>query len=286
MIEQTVASAASASARVTNGLDILLVEDSRANQLLMSSLLKNVGYQVTLAENGLVAIQLIQQRLPAVYDLILMDLQMPELDGYSATKIIRGLHNAAAKVPIFAISASDSVSDHEQCYAVGMQACVPKPFEIDKLVGKIEQFVQQDESIDIATAATTAEDKQRVEAITIIDEKTLSEMQQSLSQEAMLRMINTFLAEAEQRTKNLHSLTQALIDSPENKEPVIDWLSIQRELHTLKSLSGSFAAKAMFELSINMEQQAKQEGFEQNSFAELIALLQKTKLAFIELGLH
>lgn len=288
MIEQNICRTAGTSTRVTHDLDILLVEDSRANQLLMSSLLKNVGYRVTVAENGVVAIDLIQQHLPAVYDLVLMDLQMPELDGYGATKIIRGFHNAAAKVPIFAISASDSMSDHEKCYAVGMQACVPKPFDIDELVEKIEQFVQQDQSSSLAPSATTAENKQKTAVL--IDEKMVSDMQQSLSPEAIKRMIDTFLAEAEQRTKAVYSLTQALFESSggktQAKVQATDWLSIQRELHTLKSLSGSFAAQAMFELSISMEQHAKQEQLEQTDLATLQALLQKTKLAFIELGLH
>jgi CheY-like chemotaxis protein len=106
---------------------ILLVEDNIINQKLTRNLLINNGYEVDVAENGEVAIGKFVQR---VYDLILMDIQMPVMDGITASKKIRMMefdNVAGTKVKIFALTANAQKQDKDECLAAGMDGYISKP---------------------------------------------------------------------------------------------------------------------------------------------------------------
>lgn len=107
---------------------ILVVEDNLINQKLALQVLKRLGYWTQIAENGQQAIDCLQT---SQYDLILMDIQMPVMDGYTATRQIRTtLHN---NVPIIAMTAHALASEREQCLQAGMNDFIPKPFQIEEL---------------------------------------------------------------------------------------------------------------------------------------------------------
>jgi CheY-like chemotaxis protein len=108
-----------------SGLQILLVEDGLANQKLAVGLLQKWGHEVTVASNGQVAIE---KWLEGDFDLILMDLQMPVLDGIRATQKIRKLEgDNARKIPIIAMTAHVMKGDRERCLEAGMDGYVSKP---------------------------------------------------------------------------------------------------------------------------------------------------------------
>lgn len=107
-----------------NQLDVLLAEDDRTNAHLVVHHLEREGHTVRVAKDGEEAVRLFEERRP---DLILMDCQMPNLDGPSATRRIRALPNGK-RVPIVALSANDSPADCEQFLAAGMDGCLSKPF--------------------------------------------------------------------------------------------------------------------------------------------------------------
>ena len=119
------------------GQRILLVEDDLINQELAKMLLEDTGLLIDLAENGRQAINLAQREN---YALILMDLQLPELDGLTATRIIRQLPNHAG-TPIIAMTANTFTEDRQRCEQVGMNDFIAKPFDPDQLFATILKWL-------------------------------------------------------------------------------------------------------------------------------------------------
>jgi PAS domain S-box-containing protein len=118
----------------TEDLHVLLVEDNDINRLYAGSILKNWNCKVDIAENGLVAIEKVKNNL---YDVVLMDVQMPVMDGYEATRAIRLLDSPKNAVPIVALTANATKPDIDKCLAAGMNAYLSKPFTPDDLRRKI-----------------------------------------------------------------------------------------------------------------------------------------------------
>ena len=117
-------------------LDILLVEDNRVNQIVASSMLRKLGYRVDLAENGERAISALKQK---TYDVVLMDCQMPVLDGYEATQRIRQ-HPEWASLPIIAVTANVMQGDKDDCLTAGMNDYITKPYNKHELQAMIEHW--------------------------------------------------------------------------------------------------------------------------------------------------
>jgi PAS domain S-box-containing protein len=115
-------------------LNVLLVEDNDINRLYAKSILKNWHCRTDIAENGLVAIEKVKNNN---YDIVLMDVQMPVMDGYEATKAIRLMDAPVRDVPIVALTANATKKDIELCLASGMNDYLPKPFTPDDLQRKI-----------------------------------------------------------------------------------------------------------------------------------------------------
>jgi signal transduction histidine kinase/ActR/RegA family two-component response regulator len=117
---------------------VLVVEDNHVNQLVVANMLKNLGQQVDTALNGREALErMVQQR----FDVVLMDCQMPEMDGYQATAEIRRLDGSVAATPIIALTANAMVEDRERCLAAGMNDYLSKPVTLRMLREKLEQWL-------------------------------------------------------------------------------------------------------------------------------------------------
>ena len=115
-------------------LFVLLVEDNDINRLYAKSILKNWQCYTDTAENGLVAIEMIKNQ---DYDVILMDIQMPVMDGYETTKAVRLMDAPKRNVPIIALTANATKADVDKCMAAGMNDYLPKPFTPDDLYRKL-----------------------------------------------------------------------------------------------------------------------------------------------------
>ena len=111
-------------------LKVLLVEDNDINRLYASSILKSWNCRIEMAENGYVAIEKMKSES---FDIVLMDVQMPVMDGFEATKAIRQGDARKSQVPIIALTANATRADIERCLAAGMNDCIPKPFTPDDL---------------------------------------------------------------------------------------------------------------------------------------------------------
>jgi PAS domain S-box-containing protein len=119
------------------GMRLLVVEDNKINQVVAHGLLTQEGAIVTLADNGQLGVDAVMSMQPA-YDVVLMDLQMPVMDGFEATRVIRQTLGLG-KLPIIAMTANAMASDREACLKVGMNDHVGKPFELDHLVATLQK---------------------------------------------------------------------------------------------------------------------------------------------------
>jgi CheY-like chemotaxis protein len=118
--------------------NILVVEDIALNQLLMRTILEDFGFECDIAQNGKLAIEKLRT---GSYDIILMDLQMPEMNGFETTEYIRGKMNP--KIPIIALTADVTTSDLARCRAVGMNDYISKPVDERLLYSKIAGFLKK-----------------------------------------------------------------------------------------------------------------------------------------------
>ena len=118
-----------------------MAEDNELNREIAAFLLKDEGISVTEAEDGQQAVELFKEKPAGTFDAILMDLMMPVMDGYTATRKIRSLERSDAKtIPIIAITANAFQEDAEKCIAVGMNAHLAKPLDIEKMKKTIKSI--------------------------------------------------------------------------------------------------------------------------------------------------
>ena len=117
---------------------ILLVEDNRINQKVMVGMLGGFGFDVAIAETGLAAVEMLNER---PYDLVLMDCLMPVMDGYEATRIIRGRENGAAHTPVIALTASALAEDRRKCEEAGMDDYLAKPIHRAELAEVLDRWL-------------------------------------------------------------------------------------------------------------------------------------------------
>ena len=149
------------------GLTLLLVEDNLTNQLVASELLLQQGANIQIAGSGSEALLMLEHNTPSV-DLVLMDLQMPGIDGYETTRRIRQWPQFQ-QLPIIAMTANALASDKAACLAVGMQDHIAKPFSLDEVIAKILRY---------SNAGTAQHITEPAQANTLFDTKVLAYGQQ------------------------------------------------------------------------------------------------------------
>ncbi len=120
---------------------ILVVEDNPVNQKITQRLLEKRGYAVTIAENGRAAIEALSTALDGDFDLVLMDCQMPEMDGFSATRAIRALPGTRSRTPIIAMTANALADDRDRCVEAGMDDYICKPVRVGELDAMIQKVL-------------------------------------------------------------------------------------------------------------------------------------------------
>lgn len=122
---------------------VLLVEDHPVNQKLAMALLERRGYRVTLAENGHQALEQFARQVAPPFAAVLMDMQMPEMDGIEATRAIRSLEEAQQRrrTPIVAMTANAMQGDRERCLAAGMDDYLSKPIRSQELYALLERLL-------------------------------------------------------------------------------------------------------------------------------------------------
>lgn len=211
-------------------IKVLVVEDMALNQLLMKTLLDDFGFERDIADNGKIAIEKLAVKS---YDIILMDLQMPEMNGFEATEYIRKTMHL--NIPIIALTADVTTVDLEKCKAVGMNDYIAKPVDerilFSKIIGLIKKSIHSD--------STKQSKKDSQQTLKYIDLKYLNQRTKS-DPALMLEMISIYL---EQTPPLINAMKQSL-----KKQ---DWDSLQAAVH---KMIPSFSIMGM---SPNFESMAK-----------------------------
>jgi PAS domain S-box-containing protein len=199
-------------------IKVLVVEDMPLNQLLMKTLLDDFGFERDIAANGKIAIEKLATKS---YDIILMDLQMPEMNGFEATKYIRG--KMKSKIPIIALTADVTTVDLKKCKAVGIDDYIAKPVDekvlYTKIVGLVKKPMPVTAAIKIDEEAGAGKGETKV--MKCIDLAYLKQHTKS-NPALMMEMIAIYL---EQTPPLISAMKQSLQDK--------DWNSLQAAVHKM-----------------------------------------------------
>ncbi len=171
-----------AIARRHGSLRILVAEDVPTNQLVITGILKKLGHSISIAENGQVAVDRLQA---SQFDLVMLDMQMPVMDGLEASRCIRQLGGDYATLPIIAVTANAFASDREACFAAGMNGFVTKPFEPDEILAEIARVVD-------ATRGSRIARSERRPTQADVDETRLHEIFHYTSAEDAREIVESF----------------------------------------------------------------------------------------------
>ena len=228
---------------------VLLAEDNPVNQKVASRMLEKLGHIVDVVGNGIEAVQA-AKKLP--YDVILMDCQMPELDGYSATQEIRGLEASGSHTPIIAMTANAMPGDRERCRAAGMDDYVPKPVRTEELYAALGRCIGWEDECGEPTSVTPAgagrpiDDDQKDDGI---DESMLDDILQLSPEggsELVRELVGIFFTEAPARLEHLRR--GAAEQDPQR---------MTSAAHALKGGAGNIGATRLASLCGHLEKQAR-----------------------------
>jgi PAS domain S-box-containing protein len=214
-----------------SALRILLAEDNAMNQKVALRLLERLGYRADVANNGLEAIEALEQK---PYDVVLMDVQMPHLDGLDATRRICGRWPAESRPHIIAMTANALPEDREACFAAGMNDYVAKPIRAEELAAALKR------------ARPLSTDDGREDGDVKLDDSALRNLRDLGGDGFLGEVIDAFLADA----PGLLETLRRSLDEQSNEE-------LRRAAHTLKSNGATLGAEQFAELCRTLEQRAK-----------------------------
>ncbi|MBI1272884.1 MAG: response regulator [Alphaproteobacteria bacterium] len=209
---------------------ILLVEDNEPNQIVIAGFLRKAGHRVDIAGNGLMAIEKAQT---TPYDLVLMDISMPEMDGMTATREIRALGMVASDLPIIAMTALAMAGDRERCIAAGMNDYIRKPIERRALEQTVQRWLRKN-GCGETRARESACSGDIAFASPVLDRATVKQMIADLDKTIVLGLIDVFLRDLETHVARVHAAVAAN-----------DWDAVQREAHSMKSSSANCGLMAL-----------------------------------------
>ncbi|MEY4738185.1 MAG: hypothetical protein RL302_2504 [Pseudomonadota bacterium] len=235
-------SAGRASKRQLAGMRILVVEDNLINQQVAEELLSGEGAMVSLAANGQLGVDAVRMAAPQ-FDVVLMDIQMPVMDGYMATGLIRS-ELGLVQLPIIAMTANVMASDREACMAAGMNAHIGKPFDMAKLVSQLLRSTGFDAS---AVSQTTS-----IEAIATLP-VPLAPVEGMDLHGALGRMSGSrtlYSRTAKDFLKILFTMHAKLCEQFESH----DQQKLAMTLHTLKGNAGTLGVTALAQDAKRLEQ--------------------------------
>ncbi|MDO8605282.1 MAG: PAS domain S-box protein [Phaeospirillum sp.] len=216
-------------------LRILVAEDNPVNQQVAMGLLRKFGHTVDVVGDGLEAVEAVRL-LP--YDLVLMDLQMPEMDGLEATRTIRALPGHLARIPIVAMTANAMRGDEQRCLDAGMNGYIAKPIDRRKLMEVLAGYAGTEPAKPAAAAAPPKPPQ--------VDFTVLDLLKDDLEVETVVLILGQFMTDAV--TRVAESRTALLHDDLER---------IRREAHTIKGAAASLGLTAVRDACIATEAAAR-----------------------------
>ena len=259
---------------------VLVVEDNPINQEVTRAMLENLSYRVVVVTNGREAIEALERQS---YDVILMDCQMPEVDGYDASRTIReseALRNSESSqspvhIPIIAVTAHAYQADQERCLVAGMDDYLAKPFNQEQLKVVLERWLpgtnKKRVRASCSPGASISFSESSFQGISSIDLKILDNIKAlwtNSSQDFFPMVIHHYL-------KNSSKLLERLSDSIDRE----DSLSLEEITHNLKSSSATLGAHKLAALCGQLEAACRNKsmGGAQNMFSDIKAEYQKVR---------
>ena len=223
---------------VIKGARILLVEDNELNQEVAIELLRDAGFVVDLAENGQVALDKVQT---ADYDVVLMDMQMPVMDGMSATRKIRELPQCQ-QLPIVAMTANAMAADREACLSAGMNDHVAKPIEPQDLYRSLLKWVRPRVAMGRNLLQHTA-------APVVMDLPDIAGVDHATGLRRVLGKKDLYLS----MLRKFLAGQQSFVPDLQNALDGGDWVQAERLAHTLKSVAGNISLASVQQAAAALE---------------------------------
>jgi PAS domain S-box-containing protein len=224
-------------------LRILVAEDNLVNRELVVRLLERRGHVVAVASNGREVLDALDHSGSAAYDLVLMDVEMPEVDGFQTTAAIRERENATnSRIPIIALTAHAIKGDRERCLAAGMDGYISKPIRTEELFDTLDRFIPRAPSEERRSLPVPSNGKAFDEAA------LLARVDGDV--ELLKHLVQLFRVESEKLLKEI----QAAFHSHDDKKLAV-------VAHTLKGSIGNFAASDALEAVKRIESLARQADF-------------------------
>ena len=229
---------------------ILVVEDNPLNQTVAQVMLERLGQQVTIAENGQEALDRLEVE-HAKFDLVLMDMQMPVLDGTETTQRWRSYEHThhLPQLPIVAMTANVMSEHRERCIDSGMNDMIHKPFTRDELYQVICRYLSTSETHEDVNAIPSTQSLVVLEVsdvkVQILDERICAELKNTFEPAALNSLLTTFLTRLSERSARLYAYWQ--LDDRE---------ALCQEAHSLKGAASSLGCIAMAEQASELEQAA------------------------------
>ncbi len=240
----------------TKNIKVLVVEDIALNQLLMKTILSDFGFELDIASNGKIALEKLQTN---TYDIILMDLQMPEMNGFEATEYIRNKMNS--KIPIIALTADVTTVDLAKCKSVGMNDYLSKPVDDDLLYHKIMEFVQKPgfEKNNSTTQSYNPSDNLKFVNLSNLSRHTKADPQ------LMMEMITVYL---DQTPSLIAAMKQGLHDK--------DYSALQSAVHKMvPSFSIMGISKDFEKIALKVQEDVDNIQRHRNGIPELLSQLEE-----------
>ncbi|MGZ8778897.1 MAG: response regulator [Thermoanaerobaculia bacterium] len=219
---------------------VLVVEDNSVNQLVAIGQLQRLGHECVVAASGAEAIDEVAN---ATFDIVLMDIQMPDMDGYEATRRIRQMAEPRRDIPVIAITAHALAGEREKCIAAGMNDYLAKPVSLEQIGAVIRLWASRESRVTVAAPDVMEQDDQYV----LDRERVSSFLAISRTQEGFLEgLVKTFREDGPSRIDALRSAA-ANGDSHD----------LALAAHAMRSSSGSVGAKRMLTMASSLEQNAR-----------------------------
>ncbi|MFI1154914.1 response regulator [Streptomyces sp. NPDC020817] len=252
-------------------LRILVAEDNEPNRLLLLRMLEKIGYAAQVAHNGRQALEALRER---PYDVVLMDVQMPEMDGLEASRRIHREWPADTRPTIIAMTANAMPGDREQCLAAGMDDYITKPLHLQELARALHASHPAGRSAATPTPGAQPRPEDGPEGGHVLSSGTVQRLVESLSADFAAELVHAFLEDA-----------PSLIDAIARAGPSADTSEVRRAAHTLRSNALTFGAPALASLCADLETQARDGALEyvEPLVSRLEAEYEKVRVALQEL---
>lgn len=252
-------------------MNVLVVEDNPINQMIIQKILHDWGAITHMANNGLEAVEMIRI---STYDIVLMDIEMPELNGYEATKAIRSLNAQGATVPIMAMTAHASSTEKEKCKAAGMDDYMSKPFNQDDLKRTLLRLTGREYKIN-----SPCENSSTSEVYNSIPEQKLTNLDSLKAMSDDAEFIRDFIVLfLENMPESISKLQEAIASK--------DWNTISQIAHKIKPSMSYLGMKDMHALALDIETNTKQETNLDEIPEKVMTIIEVSKRAMKELELE